>query len=286
MTVSPTAAELAPQLDTGDPLRTRRLLLVAYDGYGFNGFQQQINGITIADHLDEAVRSLDPGASRILGSSRTDAGVHARLQPVTFDTTRTISSRGWVLALKHRLPPTITVLRASEVNLDFDPRKKPLWKVYRYRVLQSPVDDPFLYQRAFRVRDELDVSRMQRAAEALVGEHDFAAFRSSKDPRTTTVRKLDRVDVDQAADDPRCLDITVQGDRFLYNMVRIIAGTLVDVGRGKIPEDATRRALASLERTDLGITAPAHGLCLEHVELPDWGKDPWPTGPIDRSRIA
>jgi tRNA pseudouridine38-40 synthase len=259
--------------------RSRRLLLVAYDGYQFKGFQQQENVETIAGHLDDAIRTIDPGATRTLGSSRTDAGVHARLQPVTFDTTRSIPSRGWVLALSERLPPTISVFRSSEVDTTFDPRKKPLWKVYRYRVLQSPVDDPFLYHRAFRVRDSLDVARMREAALPLVGEHDFAAFRSSKDPRTTTVRHLHRVDVEVRADDPRSIDIVVQGDRFLYNMVRIIAGTLVDVGRGKIPGDATRVALSSKSRFDLGMTAPAHGLCLEHVELPDWGRDPWPTGP-------
>jgi tRNA pseudouridine38-40 synthase len=279
MVASPRTELEGPPSTTEDSRKLRILLLVAYDGSALAGFQQQDNAETVAGNLDRAIRSIDPEASRVLGSSRTDAGVHARLQPVTFDTRRrSPTPRGWVLALAAELPESIAVLRASEVPSDFDPRRKPLWKIYRYRVLCSPVNDPFLARQAFRVRDQLDLELMQKEANSMVGEHDFAAFRSSKDPRTHTIRHLHAVDVVPSRGDPRCVDIIVRGDRFLYNMVRIIAGSLVDVARGKLAPGAAARAILSGERSDLGMTAPAHGLCLEHVELPDWGRDAWPAG--------
>lgn len=251
-------------------------MLIAYDGSRYSGFQQQLNAPSIAGELDSALKQIDPNASRTLGSSRTDAGVHARLQPVTFDTVRRIRSRGWVLALSGLLPRNIAVLRSSEVDLDFDPRKRPLWKIYRYRILRSPVEDPFLSDHAWRIGENLDQDLMAEEARSIVGTFDFRAFRSAKDPRLDTVRTLLDVRVSSVADDPRCLDLWVQGDRFLYNMVRIIAGTIVDVGRGRLAPGAAKRALLGGDREELGMTAPARGLSLEHVELSDWGRDPWP----------
>jgi len=261
------------------PSEVRRfLLLVAYDGSPWSGFQQQDNAETVAGQLDRAIRSIDPFATRVLGASRTDAGVHARLQPVTFDTKRSSPlSRGWVLGLTGALPESIAVLRAAEVPSNFDPRREPLWKIYRYRVLSSPVADPFLTKKAYRIKDQLNLELMQAEARELVGEHDFAAFRSAHDCRTTTIRHLHAVDVVQSQEDARLIDIVVRGDRFLYNMVRIIAGTLVDVGRGRLRPGAVLRALESKTRSDLGMTAPAHGLCLEYVELPNWGQEAWPS---------
>jgi tRNA pseudouridine38-40 synthase len=167
-------------------------------------------------------------------------------------------------------------MRAAHVPLDFDPRRDPLWKRYRYRLFTSPVDDPFVSPIAWRVGDPLDADRMHAEAAALVGDHDFAAFRSVDDMRKETRRRLDIVRLEVAPSDARILDIVVQGNRFMYNMVRIIAGTLVDVGRGKQPPGACARAISSGDRRDLGMTAPAHGLHLEHVELQQWGEQPWP----------
>jgi tRNA pseudouridine38-40 synthase len=181
-----------------------------------------------------------------------------------------------VLGLSSFLPRNIAVLRSSEVGLDFDPRKRPLWKIYRYRVLRSPVEDPFLSDHAWRIGEKLDQSLMEAEARTLIGTFDFQAFRSAKDPRLNTVRTLSEVRVSNATDDPRCLDLWVQGDRFLYNMVRIIAGTLVDVGRGRLAPGSAQKALLGGDREQLGMTAPARGLSLEHVELPDWGQEPWP----------
>lgn len=269
--LSPVEPESAPRP------RFRILLLIAYDGSHFSGFQQQNNAPSVATHLDLAIREIDPGASTVVGSSRTDAGVHARLQPVCFTTSQDIRSRGWVLALTSKLPPSISVLRAARVRLDFDPRKHSIWKRYRYQILLGQVEDPFLAGRAWRLGFPLNLERMQREAQSLEGEHDFAAFRSARDPRTSTVRNLRKVQLRLSPENPRCLWIDVEGDRFLYNMVRIIVGTLVDVGRGRIAEGAVHRALASKSRLDLGMTAPAAGLCLEHVELTEWGENPWPS---------
>lgn len=261
-----------------EPPRSRRLLLVAYNGAPFAGFQQQDGVRTVADELDRAIAQMDPSASRVLGSSRTDTGVHARLQPITFDTSRRITARGWLLGLTTLLPRDIAVLRSSEVPRDFDPRRRPRFKIYRYRVLQSQVEDPFLAERAWRVGQSLNLELMQAEAKSLEGQHNFAAFRSARDARLTTERNLMRVEVHRGVDDARCVDIWVQGDRFLYNMVRIIAGTLVDVGRGRLEPGAVRRGIASGQRSALGMTAPARGLCLEHVELESWGVEPWPEG--------
>jgi tRNA pseudouridine38-40 synthase len=251
-------------------------LLVSYDGRNYSGIARQDNAPTVGGTLDAALRDIDPDASFITASSRTDRGVHAERQPVSFTTKKPLTARGWVLALGQRLPADISVMRASFVPLDFDPRRNAIWKRYEYRVFHSPVEDPFISPFAWRVGDNLDLSLIQKEAESILGEHDFAAFRNADDPRTETVRRLDIVRVERDAQEPRCLVLIVQGNRFMYNMVRIIAGTLVDVGRGRKEPGAARRALLSAERRDLGMTAPAHGLRLVHVELATWGQDAWP----------
>lgn len=252
------------------------LLLLAYDGATFSGFAQQTNAPTVASAVDRAIAAIDPGATRIVGASRTDAGVHAKLQPVTFTSQKDIKARGWVLALRQHLPPSICVTRAARVPLDFDPRRHAKWKRYRYRLLMSQVEDPFLASRAWRVGQPLNLDLMRQEAATVLGEHDFAAFRSIDDRRLTTTRTLTRCDILPTIEDARCIDIDVQGDKFLYNMVRIIAGSLVDIGRARLAPGSFRRALASKQRADLGMTAPAGGLCLQHVELDCWGDDAWP----------
>jgi tRNA pseudouridine38-40 synthase len=254
----------------------RVLLLVAYDGRNYSGMVRQNGPRTVAGELEGALQQIDPEASKITVSSRTDKGVHAARQPVSFTTSRNLSSRGWVLALGQRLPPDISVVRASFVPLEFDPRRDPIYKRYTYRLFLSQVEDPFVSPFAWRIGDALNLPLMRAEAADLCGEHDFAAFRQVDDQRTETVRKLDSVAIETDAHDVRCVSIHVRGNRFLYNMVRIIAGTLVDVGRGRKEPGAVRRALVSLDRKDLGMTAPAHGLRLEHVELRDFGLDAWP----------
>lgn len=252
------------------------MLTVAYDGGPFAGYALQSNARTVAGELTGAIQALDPRASALRGVSRTDSGVHARQQLVAFDPTREISPRGWVLGLTRHLPSEIAVVRAAAVPPGFDPRRHVVSKTYRYSLFGSPVRDPFLEGRVWRVTERLNQIAMLEAASHLVGEHDFAAFRGAADTRTETVRRLLRVDVQRARTDERILEILVQGDRFLYHMVRIIAGTLFDVGRGRLAANATAQALVSKDRRTLGVTAPADGLCLEEIVLDTPHDQQWP----------
>jgi tRNA pseudouridine38-40 synthase len=255
------------------------LLTVAYDGRRFAGFVPQPGQRTIAGELLGALRALDPGIRDLRGASRTDAGVHARGQRVAFDPTAPIPPKGWALGIARHLPDEIAVRRAAVVPAGFVPRFESTGKRYRYTLLRDAVRDPFFEGRAWRVdglRDKASIERAREEAEALIGTHDFAAFRASADMRQSTVRTLRSVDVIEDAADPRIVIVDVRGSAFLHNMVRIIVGTLVDVARGRLPRGSVSRALASRDRRDLGITAPADGLCLERVFLNNEGESAWP----------
>ena len=207
--------------------------------------------------------------------------MHARDQRVAFDGAASIPPRGWALGVTRHLPPEIAVRRAARVELGFVPRFRSVSKRYRYLVLDDPTRDPFLEGRAWRVegmasREALEPARAEAALAA--GTHDFAAFRSSADERTSTVRTLRSVEVELDPGDLRVVRIDVHGDAFMHNMVRILVGAIVDVARGRLARGAIGRALASRDRRDLGITAPPDGLYLEHVELEDEGTDAWPSG--------
>jgi tRNA pseudouridine38-40 synthase len=259
------------------PARRGVLLTVAYDGQRLAGFARQPNARTVAGELDGAVRSVDARASLVRGASRTDAGVHARGQRVAFDTAMAIPSRGWVMALNAALPEEIVVRRAACVDPAFEPRFHAESKVYRYVLLEGAVSDPFLAGRCWRIGERLNHELMRRAAAPLLGEHDFAAFRASGDERTDTVRHLSRVEVRRASgDDPRLTEIVVEGNRFMYRMVRIIVGSLVDVAVGRLDAGRLARALTERDRALLGRTAPPDGLCLDSMRLDDEGTDAWP----------
>jgi tRNA pseudouridine38-40 synthase len=257
---------------------TRRgvLLTVAYDGQDFHGLARQPGLRTIAGELDTAVRAIDPDASPVRALSRTDAGVHARAQMAAFDTRRSIPSRGWVLALTRTLPRSIGVLRAARVPSGFDPRDHVVTKTYSYLLFRSPVRDPLLVGRAWRIGEPLDIERMQTELGPVAGTHDFAAFRNASDGRLNTQCRIARTVLRTCQYDPRCVEVVLEGDRFLYRMVRIIVGTLVDVGRGWLTPNAVKTALAGGSRASLGMTAPPDGLYLEQVTLADCGQDPWP----------
>ena len=247
------------------------LLTVAYDGRRFSGWARQTNARSVAGELEGAIAAVDPKASLTRGLSRTDAGVHAREQLVAFDTDKDIPLRGWVLAISQHLPDEIAIVRASRVQPGFDARRFLTRKVYRYTVLHSLVRDPFLEGRAWRIMERFNHSEINAIAQSLVGKHDFAAFRGAADTRTDTVRQIFRIEVLRAHSDDRITLVEVEGNKFLYNMVRIIVGTLIDIARERRPKDALIRALASGARTDLGITAPPDGLCLERVTIDQHG---------------
>jgi tRNA pseudouridine38-40 synthase len=252
------------------------LLEVAYDGTTFHGWAAQAGVRTVEETLHGAVLAVDPRASRVRGTSRTDAGVHAEGQLVAFDAELAIPARGWTLGLNQHLPDDVAVRAARAIAPGFAPRFTSRGKRYRYRVLVDPVRDPRWRTRAWRV-SEVDPEAMQREGEVAVGTHDFVAFRSAGDERAVTVRTLTRVEVEREAD-PRILSVVVEGNAFLYNMVRILVGTMVDVGRGRLRPGALARALETRERRVAGVTAPAHGLVLEqvHVELPEGTGERWP----------
>jgi len=256
------------------------LLTVAYDGRPFAGFARQPDQRTIAGELLGALQAIDPGIREVRGASRTDAGVHALGQRVAFDPCREIPPRGWALGTARHLPREISVRRASIVPRRFTPRFENRGKIYRYLLLRDLVRDPFLEGRAWRVaelRGEGAIERAAAEAKLAVGTHDFAAFRSSADPRENTTRTLRRVDVEVDRDDPRLVRIEVEGDAFMHNMVRILVGTFVDVARERLEPFAVSRALASKRRDDAGITAPPDGLYLVSVALSDEGRDPFPS---------
>jgi tRNA pseudouridine38-40 synthase len=258
------------------------LLEVAYAGTRFHGWAAQNDVRTVQGELAGAILAVDPHASLPRGTSRTDAGVHAHRQLAAFDATVEIPPRGWVLALNQHLPDDACVRSARAVPPKFEPRFAAAHKRYVYRILRDRVRDPLWHERSWRIGWPLDLGRLQKEASAIVGTHDFRAFRSAHDPRTDTVRTLQRVEavVRDAKDghDPRILELVFEGNAFLYNMVRILTGTLVDVARGQRPDGTVARALASGRREDAGMTAPAVGLTLEHVELrlPTETGAPWP----------
>lgn len=253
------------------------LLTVAYDGAPFAGFARQPNARTVAGELDGAVRAIAPRASLVRGASRTDAGVHALGQRVAFDTDQLLPSRGWVHALNAQLPNEIAVVAAAEVPAGYEPRFRAVEKTYRYVLLESRVRDPFHTNRSWRIGEPLDHAAMHEAALPLLGEHDFAAFRGAADERDNTVRTLFSIDVKRGRErDARLTEIEVRGNRFLYRMVRIIVGSLVDVGAGRLAPDALSRALDDRKRSLLGRTAPPDGLHLDRVVLDYEGTNAWP----------
>lgn len=240
------------------------LLDVAYDGTDFHGFAPQPEARTVHGVLSAAVRAVDGSAGELRGASRTDAGVHARGQLVAFDPARALPPAAWQAEINRRLPDDVAVTRARQAPRGFVPRFENLGKRYTYLVKPSAIRDPLERRRAWTVPFSVDPERVAKELAQLVGTHDFAAFRRAADERVDTVRTIVRADVAEAG---ALLRVTVEGTGFLYNMVRIIVGTVVEVGAGRKREGALARAIASGQRADLGLTAPPQGLCLERVFL-------------------
>ncbi len=238
-------------------------LILEYDGTNYAGWQVQPNGASIQEIVQKAIAEItgEPDV-RLIGSGRTDAGVHAAGQVAHFKTTSNIPAADLVRAINTKLPEDIAVLRAEDVPDDFHARYSARSKTYRYTILNAAVRRPLERHRAWLVRAPLDLAAMRRAAAALVGTHDFAAFQS-KPQGKSSVRTVTRLDI--VADGSR-IDIWISANGFLYNMVRAIAGTLIEVGLGKIPPDAVAELLESRNRSAAGPTAPPQGLCLMEVQ--------------------
>ena len=239
-------------------------LVVEYDGTGLHGWQRQANAATVQQHLEDALAKLLAHDVAVTGASRTDAGVHARGQVASFRTERAIPLHGVRRGLNSLLPPQIAVRDAAEVDDAFHPRFSALGKHYRYALHVRADRSPHLRDRAWHHPQPLDLDAMRAGAAPLVGEHDFAAFRAAGCTARTTMRRVDAIDIAPPdADD--CVAIDVRGNAFLRNMVRIIAGTLVEVGIGRRTPAEVSEILALRDRTRGGMTAPAHGLTLVSV---------------------
>ena len=237
-------------------------LVLEYDGSALHGWQRQPNGPTVQQHLEEALSKLFAHEVKVIGASRTDAGVHARGQVAAFRTERTIPLHGIRRALNAMLPDAIAVREADEVDEAFHPRFSATGKHYRYTILVARDRSPRWRDRAWHHPEALDRSAIREAATHLVGEHDFAAFRASGCAAKTTVRRVYGIDLVEGEE---TLIVDVRGNAFLRNMVRIIVGTLADIGVGRWPPGQVAEILASKDRTLGGMTAPAHGLELISV---------------------
>lgn len=250
----------------GSASQRRLRLRLEYDGTGLHGWQRQDNGPTVQEHLETALKELLGAPTIVIGASRTDAGVHALGQVAHFDTEHpSIPPHGVRKALNSSLPPAIAVLAADQVPPNFHARFDSQGKHYRYRILCRESRSPIRRNRVWQLGAELDVETMRRGASFLIGEHDFSAFRASGCTAKTATRRITDVAVSRAADE---VVIDVRGNAFLRNMVRILAGTLVEVGRGRLAPDSLGDLLASRDRSAAGKTAPAAGLTLVEVHYP------------------
>ena len=244
-------------------------LVTAYDGTNYHGSQIQNNGETIEGVLKMELSSLLKEDINLIGASRTDAGVHARGNVYVFDTESRIPPEKFTYALNARLPEDIRIQDSCEVPLDFHPRHQDTVKTYEYRVLNRklPLPEHRLY--AHFTYEDLNVEKMNEACKYFLGEHDFASFCAAGSQVESTVREIYDLHVEKAGD---LLTISVTGNGFLYNMVRIIAGTLLKVGGGHILPEEIEKIIAGKDRALAGPTAPAKGLTLVKICYPNYEK--------------
>ncbi|MCI7740321.1 MAG: tRNA pseudouridine(38-40) synthase TruA [Eubacteriales bacterium] len=239
-------------------------LIVAYDGTNYCGWQTQPNGITVQGELNRCLSELLGTEIETIGASRTDAGVHAMGNVAVFDTDSRIPGEKFSYALNQRLPEDIRIQLSEEVEPDFHPRYCDSEKTYEYRILNRrfPVPTERLYSYFYHY--PLDVEKMQEATSYLIGRHDFASFCGAKAQVKSTIRIVTGIDVFREGD---MITIRVSGRGFLYNMVRIISGTLIEIGAGQYPPEKMKEILDAKNREAAGPTAPACGLTLMGIEF-------------------
>ena len=241
----------------------RVLLTIEYDGSAYCGWQRQLNGPSVQQKVEEALFKVTGERIGIIGASRTDAGVHALGQRAHFDMESAIPADKLPFALNTKLPRDIRVTAGREVDGRFHARFDAAGKEYGYLIYNRRHPSALLRNLSAHVSVPLDVDAMERACRYLPGTHDFAAFQAAGGTAKTTIRRIDSVSVGRQGDEIR---LVIYGTAFLYNMVRIIAGTLIYVGQGRLPEDVFARAIETGDRLQLGPTAPPQGLCLNRVD--------------------
>jgi len=239
-------------------------LLIEYDGTNYQGWQVQAKGLTIQGMIEEKLALLTGKSVKLFGSGRTDSGVHALGQVAHFKTESAMDIRSMQRALNSLLPPDIVVQKIEEVEEDFHARKHSKSKVYEYWILNRNLRSAFHRGYVWYIPQELNWNEIKRATQRLIGEHDFASFRSVGTPTRTTVRKVNRAEWKKGRNGLICFEIEANG--FLKQMVRAIVGTLVEVGKGKISSEEFQKILESKDRKNAGPTAPAQGLFLKEVK--------------------
>lgn len=239
-------------------------VLIEYDGTNYHGFQRQTEDLpTIQQVLEETLEQLTKHPVTIIGAGRTDAGVHARGQVINFRIDCGIPLDKIPLAMNRLLPGDIVVLAAEEAQETFHAQFRAKRKVYRYHIYNSRIPSAFDRLYSYHVPHKLDLDKMRDAAEYIVGEHDFSAFKAAGAKTKTSVRTVYKLDIDDSS--PH-IYLTVEGNGFLYNMVRIITGTLLYVGKGKLTPEDVRRFVETGKREEAGPTVPPQGLCLMEVK--------------------
>lgn len=238
-------------------------LTVAYDGTNYCGWQVQPNGITVQEALNQCLSEFSGENIETIGASRTDAGVHALGNVAVFDTEMRMPGDKFSFALNQRLPEDIRIQKSEEVDANFHPRYVKSKKTYEYRILNCrfPIPTERFYSHFTYI--PLDVDKMKEAASYLIGEHDFKSFCGTGAQVKTTVRTVKEIQIEKSGDR---ITIRITGEGFLYNMVRIIAGTLMDIGGGLYPPEKMKEILEAKDRKKAGPTAPARGLTLMKIQ--------------------
>ncbi len=238
-------------------------MIVAYDGTNYCGWQLQKNGVTIEEVLNKALTDLLKEPVAVIGASRTDSGVHSEGNVAVFDTENRMPADKICFALNQRLPEDIRVLQSEEVSSDYHPRKQNCVKTYEYRIMNRKIEVPTMRLYSYFCYFPLDVELMKKGAAYLVGEHDFKSFCTARGQAEETVRTIYSLDVEKSGD---LITLRIKGSGFLYNMVRIIAGTLMKVGMGVYPPEHVEKILDARDRNEAGPKAAAKGLTLMSLE--------------------
>lgn len=241
------------------------LLIIEYDGTRYAGWQTQPNGLAIQQVVEEALQQLTRHPVTLRSSGRTDSGVHALAMPALFQTDTRIPLKAFIEGTNRFLPDDIAIKDAAEVASGFSPIRDALAKQYRYTILMGAIRSPHNRKYVWHIREALDLHAMKQAAEHFAGLHDFSSFRASNCGACTTKRRIDKVVIEQT---DKFVTIDVTGSGFLKNMVRIMVGTLVEIGRGRFSPDYINLLLQNPDRKKAGVTAPACGLCLVRVMYP------------------
>ncbi|MBQ2888971.1 MAG: tRNA pseudouridine(38-40) synthase TruA [Clostridia bacterium] len=237
-------------------------LTMAYDGTNYHGWQRQKNGITVQEVLEDVLTEIAGESVVVTGCSRTDAGVHARIYVCSFTMQTTIPADKIPFVLNTKLPPDIRAYKCEVMHEGFNARFETVTKAYEYKIVNAPFQNPLMRNFAWHYPIKLDIDKMRNAAKIIQGKHDFASFCAAGSIVKSTVRNLTELTVTKDGD---IITVRAAADGFLYNMVRIIVGTLVYVGCGKLSEDDIAELIEKKDRRLSGITAPPQGLALVEV---------------------